>query len=432
MRFGTLKYRIMSPSTKILLVPDKFKGGLTSSEAAEALREGLSDGYSYYSRFPEFDAALMADGGDGSCALYRDLTDGEEIFCEVNGPDGNITAASFVLAGKTAFIEMARAAGLAMLPDERRNPMFTTTVGVGQLILEAVRLGADEIVLGIGGSATNDCGTGMLQALGFRFVTEQCGSGGEAGDAQPGYVPGYASGCMPDYMTGGKLGGIRGVSCPFGPGAGMPVSAEPGRRVRFKVVCDVESPLLGEYGAARCFAPQKGASPEEVAELERGTENFLSVLGDGARKAAETPGAGAAGGLGFALIYFLGAERVPGFGYFGSLQNLDERIGKADLIVGAEGRIDRESLRGKVIGGLLRSAASWNRRDGACRSVWLFCGKSEIGREDAESLKTIVGGDVRIYELSDIEPDIKARMKIERKLLRQLAYCAVLESEMAG
>lgn len=409
----------MSPSTKILLVPDKFKGGLISSGIAEALREGISDGYSYYSRSPEFDVALMADGGDGSCALYRTLTAGEEIFCEVEGPDGKRTSASFVLSGKTAFIEMARAAGLALLPEKLRNPMLTTTFGVGQLILEAVRRGACEIVLGIGGSATNDCGTGMLQALGFGFVTEPegdaCGRGETSGCAAGG------------YMTGGKLGAIRRVVCPFGPGSGMP--GESGSAVRFKVVCDVDSPLLGEDGAARCFAPQKGATAEDVEELERGAENFISVLGKEARKTAESPGSGAAGGLGFALVYFLGAEQVPGFGYFGSLQNLDERIGKAGLIVSAEGRIDRESLRGKVIGGVLRSVALWNRRDGAGRKVWLFCGKSEVGREEAESLKTFAGGDVRIYELADIEPDINARMKIESKLLRQLAYCAVLESE---
>lgn len=280
----------------------------------------------------------MADGGEGTVDALVAATDGQLRTSRVIGPLGEPVDARWALLdnGRTAVIEMAEAAGLARVPEDRRDPTRTTTYGVGQLIAAALEAGASSIIIGIGGSSTNDGGAGMAQALGVRLVLEH------ADDA-------------PRYLGGGWLDRITGIDL---------AQRDPRLdRVSLRVACDVTNPLTGDHGAAAVYAPQKGATAEQVGQLD-------AALGHLARSAAAAgidvdpaaPGMGAAGGLGFGLVAFCGGRLEPGIDLVCDAVGFDERAAQADLVITGEGKLDRQSIRGKTCIGVARRAARFERR----------------------------------------------------------------------
>ncbi len=300
---------------RALVAPCTFKGSLSSRAAAAAIARGLrAAGF-------ECDELPLSDGGEGLVDCFLTLPGAERIEIEVAGPrPGMRVRAAYALLqnGDIAAMEMAAAAGLPLLEKSRRNPMLTTTRGLGELLLDAGRRGARRVILGVGGSATVDGGAGMAAALGWRLLD----ANGEI---------------LSD--GGGALRGLREIE------AAPPESDAACLEIR--VACDVDSPLLGEEGAARVFGPQKGATPEMIGKLETGLARLAECLErDLGRAVAGLPGAGAAGGLGAGLAGFLGAELVPGAQLVMDALGFDARLERADVLVTGEGCLDGQSLRG--------------------------------------------------------------------------------------
>jgi glycerate kinase len=320
---------------RVLLAPDGFSGTLTALEAAEALAEG------WRKERPGDDLQVqpLSDGGPG----FLDALPGRRVTALVEDPLARPVLGTVAIDGTTAYIEAAHAAGLHLLEPEERDPGVTTTYGVGQLVTAALDAGATRVVVGLGGTATNDGGAGLLAALGVRREDE----------------------------AGRRLdpGGLALVHTARLVGEPPPV--------RLVAATDVDSPLLGPYGATRVFGPQKGASPGQVELLEDALAHWADVLeahlGVTAR---DLPGAGAAGGLGFALLA-LGAERVGGFDVVAGAVDLAGQVAAADLVVTGEGRLDGSSVRGKVVSGVARLAVE---RGVPCVAV---AGEVLLGRREA-------------------------------------------------
>lgn len=365
---------------KVLVAIDKFKGSLTSLEAAQAVCRGFE---SACQGECEFRIIEIADGGDGSLdVLEKRLGGAERVAVKVHNPIGEVVDSEILVypesdnCGLSAFIEMAKVSGLEMLSKRQRNPLHTSTYGLGEAIMEAIGKGAGTITLSIGGSATNDGGAGMLQALGYRFYN---GSGS----------------LMEAPVCGGDLHGIARMERPFGIAAMNGV--EPREtftdwsQVRFKVICDVTNPLLGEFGATAVYGPQKGADEEALKILEAGLANYAKVAEsclDIAEECKEHPGAGAAGGVGYAGLAFLNAELVPGWKFFAEITSLEESVQWADLVITGEGSLDSQSLSGKVVSGVLELASLYDKR------AIIFCGVSKMPQEElhAAMCKDLSGG----------------------------------------
>ncbi len=313
---------------KIVIAPDSFKESQTSVEAAAAIKTGI------LKIFPEaeIDTLPVADGGEGTVESLVEGMNGQSIKKTVTGPLGEKVEAEYgILPGKVGVIEMASASGLGLVPPGKRNPLVTTTYGTGELILDAVRKGCRKIIIGIGGSATNDGGTGMARALGYRFI--------DAGGSE---IPEGGGGLslLDRIETSEVLEEISGIN--------------------FLVACDVKNPLFGPEGASRVYGPQKGASAEEVALLDKNLEHLSSIVKkDLEGDIAETPGAGAAGGLGFGLMAFCGAELKSGIEIILDLVDFDTYLDDTDLVVTGEGKIDGQSIYGKVPVGIARRAGKY-------------------------------------------------------------------------
>lgn len=380
---------------KITIAIDKFKGTLSAKEAADAIEEALQD--SLGSLFPiEIEKIPMADGGDGSMAAVRRYLRSQERECRAHDPLGREIPASYLLYREedgtlSAFIELARVSGLVLLEEQERNPLETNTFGLGELIADAVRQGARRVSVSIGGSATNDGGTGMLQALGYRFLD---GEGRLIERACGGTLERIAKIVPPDSQQGLSLSGVH-----------------------LQVICDVTNPLLGPQGATMVYGPQKGADAAMLERLEAGMAAYAKAAG-GCGGHAEMPGAGAAGGTGFALAALLGAEMVSGWNFFAQITSLEEKIASADLVISGEGKIDAQSFCGKVIDGVIRIA----RRHG--KPVVLFCGVSDLeGCGVASGVK--MEEDLHLYSLSMIEPDLKVCLNQASEVLKDLVHIAV-------
>ena len=279
---------------KVVVAPDSFKECLDAGEVASAIAEGL------YSIIPDAEVRLipLSDGGEGMAGILTESLGGELVPVKVTGPVGETVEARFGRVGKTAILDVASACGLNLVPKERRNPLITTSVGVGELIVAAIQSGCEELLIGLGGSATCDGGEGMISVPGLRNI---------------------ASG------------------------------------VKIKALCDVDNPFLGPDGAARVFGPQKGADPQMVEMLEKRMElQAERILSQTGVEVSMIPGAGAAGGLGGALHAYLGAELVPGIETVLDVVGFDKEIVDADLIITGEGTSDLQTLSGKVPMGVLR------------------------------------------------------------------------------
>ena len=444
---------------KILIAPDKFKGSLTSLQAANAIKRGMEAAYllpdnscagvdsqlgnnsgavcalggdaphsgnisggicaaegnssqsgnisggicSADGENPmvqlQFQIVEIADGGDGSLDVVAGRVDSPQLVSvEVHDPlfreissqillyrmsgvknGSKICADEGVLC---AFIEMAKISGLAKLEKSERNPLNTSTYGLGEAICIARQMGARKITLSIGGSATDDCGAGMLQALGFEFFN--C-----IGELMP--VP----------ICGKDLQEIARIDLPDEP-----------LGCRIEVICDVDNPLLGENGATAVYAPQKGATPQAMEMLEKGKANMAAVAEECLHIFPQMkllPGAGAAGGVGYAGTAFLGGKLLSGWRFFTEITSLEEKVQWADVVVTGEGSVDSQSLSGKIVGGIMELARKWGK------PVEIFCGIS--------SLQELPQG-VRCHSLASIEPDLQVCMTQAAELLDKLAYSA--------
>lgn len=316
---------------KIVLIPDSFKGTLSSVEVCRVLRGCVE------LRLPgcEVRAIPVADGGEGSVDAFLAALGGEKVHARVAGPFFEPVESFYGLTdgGKTAIVEMAACAGLP-LAGERRDPALTTTYGVGELIALAVEGGARKIILGLGGSATNDAGCGAAAALGVRFF-DRTGT--------------------PFVPTGGTLGEVERID--------VSAARERLRGVEITAMCDIDNPMYGENGAAYVFAPQKGAGPEQVRALDAGLRRLAGVMRrELGMDFAELPGAGAAGAMGAGVTAFLGASLQSGIESVLNAVDFDRAAADADLIFTGEGRLDSQSLRGKVVIGVARRAKRLGKR----------------------------------------------------------------------
>jgi len=324
---------------KLLLAPDKFKGSLSAAAVAEALRSG------WHSILPgtEFSFAPIADGGEGFCEALAKTLDGQWITLESVDAIGRPVQCRYVwiAATRTAVLEMSEASGLWRLRDDERAPLRANTFGTGLLLRDAANRGAKRILLGLGGSATTDGGIGMAAALGFRFLS----SSGESLAPIPANLP---------FIR--RIDPAQAVPLP-------PVTA----------ACDVVNPLLGPRGTAAVFAPQKGASPEDVAFLENALAGLAALSSQLGCKGElhKTPGAGAAGGIGFGLLAFCGATMEPGFDLVAGASGLSTKISAADLVLTGEGRLDSQTLEGKGPAGVAALARSLGK------PVFAFAGSIE-------------------------------------------------------
>lgn len=312
---------------KILLAPDSFKGTMTAAEICMIMAEEIRR------VFPacEIVEIPVADGGEGTVESFLRAVPGQAISARISGPFGEPVDGYYALldSGKTAVVEMAAAAGLPMVED-RKDPAKATTYGVGQLIAAAVQRGARQVIVGMGGSCTNDGGCGMAAALGVKFMDAH---GRE-------FIP-----------TGGTLESIVAIDTSG--------AEDMLRGVTLRAMCDVDNPLCGPEGAAFVFAPQKGADAQMVQLLDQGLCHYGRLLEmlPGNASIASMPGAGAAGGLGAGMRGLLGAELVPGIEAVLDVAGFDALIDGCDLIFTGEGRIDGQSLSGKVVLGVARRAA---------------------------------------------------------------------------
>ncbi|WP_182904645.1 glycerate kinase [Microbispora sp. H13382] len=370
----------------VVIAVDKFRGSLTAPEVAAHVAAGLGD-------VPVVELPV-ADGGDGTvdAVVASGFT---RVATEVTGPAGNPVTASYAVrdepGARVAVIELAEASGLRRLPADPA-PLTATSRGTGELVAHAVRHGATRVVLGLGGSACTDGGAGMAQALGVRLLDA-------AGNDLP---PGGAA--LRDLHTVDVSGRLRGFEV--------------------IVASDVDNPLLGPYGAAAVYGPQKGASPQDVAVLEAGLARLAAVAAhthglagaaehDGVVRAmgvAGRPGAGAAGGVGFGALTFLNAEIRPGIGYLLDLEEFDRHVEGARLVVTGEGSIDEQTLRGKAPVGVAAAAA----KHGV--PVVAVCGRRSVGDDELRA-----AGIEAAYALTDVEPDVSRCMAEAGPLLEKLA-----------
>jgi len=315
---------------KIVIAPDSFKESLSALEVATALEKGLRR----VLRDAQIVKVPMADGGEGTVDAVTAATGGKRVHRVVAGPLGQPVRACFgLLPDGVAVIEMAAASGLPLVPSARRNPLKTSSFGTGQLLRAALALGARRIVIGLGGSATNDGGAGMAQALGVVFRDGR------------GRV-------LTRHLAGGDLGAIASIEL-----GGLAASL---RGTELLVACDVRNPLCGPRGASAVFGPQKGASPRQVRLLDGHLQHFGALLEQATgRRVIKRPGAGAAGGLGAALMGFCGGRLVPGAQLITTLVGLAAQIEGADLVITGEGRIDFQTAFGKAPAGVAKLAASF-------------------------------------------------------------------------
>ena len=316
---------------KVVVAIDSFKGSLTSLQAGNAVREAV------LKADPDAEVWVrpIADGGEGTVEALCAALEGEMVDVSVTGPLGDRVKACYGIVNQnTAVIEMAAAAGITLISAERRNPMKATTYGVGELIKDAIARGCRHFVVGIGGSATNDGGVGMLSALGFRFAD------GEGMD-----IPWGAEGLE-------KLASI----CVDGVMRQL-------QECTFRIACDVTNPLCGERGCSAVFGPQKGADAEMVRKMDAWLNTYARLATQVSNKADQNyPGAGAAGGLGFAFLSFLNAKLESGIQIILEETKLEQYIKLADVVVTGEGRLDAQSVMGKAPVGVATLAKKYGKR----------------------------------------------------------------------
>ena len=351
---------------KIVLAPDKFKNSLTGMEFCNVVEATIKA----ITPHVEIMKSPLADGGDGTIEVVNYYLKGEVIQVKVMNPTFNSVIASFLYSesSKIAFIEMAEASGMKLLKPSDQNCMHTTTYGTGQLIINAIDKGAQHIILGIGGSATNDCGIGMANALGYRFLDKN------NNDVKP-------IGCeliniceIDDSLVDKRL-----------------------KFIKFQIACDVTNPLYGPNGAAHVYAKQKGATESDISDLDSGLQSFSKILDKHFNiKIQNIAGAGAAGGMGAGAVAFLYGELLPGIDLIKQIANFDTKIKNADWIITGEGKLDNQTLSGKTLSGVLTSANNNKIK------VAAFCGSIDLIPDELNQMG-IVYRDSIIYKAINLD-----------------------------
>jgi glycerate kinase len=361
---------------KILIAPDKFKGSLSAREVTENIAIGLRD----VLHDAKIDILPMADGGEGTAEVICTALGGSWVTCKAHDPLGRKIEAHYawIADRNLGVMEMSEAAGLRRLSETERDPLLANTFGVGEMLLDAARRGAEEIIIGLGGSATNDGGFGMARALGYRFDYEH--------EHEPARM------CVTDLL---ELSGIE----------------KPADLILPKILAavDVRNPLLGENGATRVYGPQKGVTADKIQILERA----LATLADLVSKEfgvdyRDEPGAGAAGGLGFGLMSFCGAKIRRGFDVVAEAADLESKMKSADLVITGEGSLDRQTLEGKTPAGIARLARKLGKR------VVVVAGRATPDRSVLQIFD-------RVYESAQPGMSEQENMRHAAELLRERA-----------
>ena len=393
---------------KFLIAPDKFKGSLSAEEVSENIAFGIRD----VIQNAEIEIAPMADGGEGTAEAICKARGGKWVTCSAHGPLGDPIEVSYVWLEEnaSAVMEMSEAAGMRRLKNTVRDVLHANTLGVGEMLLDAARRGAREIIIGLGGSATNDGGLGMARALGFRFLGE-----GESELTDVASLVRLTRIIPPSSQSSPFLsrGERRTRSGSEGKGSGRAKPEEGHLSQTFDVASsriiaavDVRNPLLGPNGATYTFGPQKGASPEQLELLERSLTHLADTV---ARNLSydfrNESGAGAAGGLGFGLMSFCDAKVQPGFEVVAEAVGLEQKIKEVDVIITGEGKLDNQTLEGKTPAGVAELAHKFGKR------VFAIVGRAEA----SSSARNLFNG---VYELAGPIPQAK---ELLRERARELA-----------
>lgn len=343
---------------RFLICPDKFKGSLTALQVCQAIATGLK----IDQKQVETISHPMADGGDGSLDILSRHLDLDTQRITANDPLGKPIPVKYFTSADAAFIELATASGLVLLKNEERNPLLTSTFGTGQLMADAISKGFKKIYLFLGGSATNDAGMGIAVALGCSFYDENRQL------LEP---------------TGGNLPLVKNIT--VNPQFDF-------KNIKITLLCDVTNPLFGEYGAAQVYARQKGANQAQVVLLDAGLQHFSQILyRQTGLDIATVPGSGAAGGIAACLVTLFGAKIENGFSAISTLTKLEKNIQDADWVISGEGKLDHQSLQGKVVDGV----AALCRKHG--KPLTLFVGKNELIRQEVQHL-----GVNAVFSISEI------------------------------
>jgi glycerate 2-kinase len=366
---------------KIIIAPDKFKGSLTSIEACDAIKKGILEAENNIELllFP------MADGGDGFAEVMKYYLHTETQFVRAVDPLGRNISASYEWNNKdfVAIIELASSSGLAILKKEEQNPLVTSTFGTGLLIMDAIKLGVKKIILGIGGSATNDAGIGILAAMGFTILDEDgkiLKPSGENLLLIKKIVP-------PDFLP----------------------------PIKIEIACDVINPLYGPEGAAYIFSPQKGATPEQVKKLDNGLKHFSEIIKQETGKNLSTiPGTGAAGGIAAGLMAYLNASLTKGTQLIIDASHIKNYIDDADFIITGEGKLDQQSFGGKTISAITSMAKEKNI------PVAALCGKLELSEAEWRKLGLSLA-----VEINDASMNEEESMRMASALVRDKANSIV-------
>ena len=317
---------------RVVVASDSFKGSLSSLEAGEAISKGIRNAH----KDAEVEIRPLADGGEGTVEALSIGMGGRLINVDVTGPIGRKVNAVYgiVDSSKTAIIEMSQAAGITLVSGDEKNPLYTTTFGVGELIKDAINKGCRHFVVGIGGSATNDCGIGMLQALGYEFLDKE------------GKQVGFGASGVRDIVSIRDENVIKELS-----------------ECYFRVACDVNNPLCGDLGCSAIYGPQKGATKEMVADMDGWLKNYSKIVKEKYPDAdCEYPGTGAAGGLGYAFFNFTNSKLESGIKIVLDETKLEEYVKDADIVVTGEGRLDHQTVMGKAPVGVANIAKKYNKK----------------------------------------------------------------------
>jgi glycerate 2-kinase len=362
---------------KVLVAPDKFKGSLAASEVCSAVASGIRDA----DPSAVITTVPLADGGEGTSRILTTLAHGVIKKVIADDPLGRRIEGWYGISqdGSEAYIEMACVSGLALLSQHERNPAYTSTVGTGQLILAALSENVKRIVLGIGGSATHDVGIGMATALGGKFLYENK---------------------IPVQPIGGNLEFVNSIDL-----TGLHPRIQ---ETEFIVLCDVSNPLYGEDGAARIFAPQKGADEQTVQRLEKGTMQFSGLVKRWFDKDLNFAGAGAAGGLGAGANLFLNARVESGIEFILRHASIEKFIRDSDLIISGEGKTDHQTMSGKVVSGISKLCLKYSK------PLWVIAGINCLTADEQQKL-----GISRIIGLVNSGIDPEVAMKNSFKLIRE-------------
>lgn len=367
----------------ILIAPDKFKGSLSAKEVCEAVYDGLI----------KLDPSLsiisvpLADGGEGTCELLTTNSKGSVINCSVSDPLFRKVIAAYGISGDgtTAFIEMASASGLHLLTKEERNPLNTATYGTGELIADAIHHGVKKIILAIGGSATNDAGIGMAAALGMKFMDK---NGKEL------------------HPIGSNLVHIHSMV--------DETKLFKQNKIEVIVLCDVDNELYGTHGAAFVYGPQKGADDQAIQLLDQGLKHFASVVEKKLNLAVHFPGAGAAGGLGAGAKVFLNATFSRGIDFILKTLKVEDQIKLSDLVITGEGKMDDQTLSGKVVMGVAELARKYHK------PVLAIVGKNELSEKQITSI-----GLQKIIPLVDEKTIQSEAMKNASKIITERVVTSI-------